>query len=490
VAPVVDSVDSSPSIDPIIAARYTRIEKLAAEGLDPRYLAQRVDTGALVELQVLSGHRVSDGTLLRALRDQAARAAAVSGQRLPIATVFEYDRTTDGEIVLVMDHPRGPTLRDTLKDTMRREGTLPFERALQFALQIAEALESAHSVGLVHGGLRPENVVLVGPEPAIMLAHFGVDRLLSRSMGPSEKVASPYQAPEQAWGGTTERSDIYALGAILYEMLGGAPPSTGTANRRRIEPQPWKTRRGEISAGLERLITQSLEAVPAQRPSNMSVVCNDLTDAVTLHRRHRAARRVPIVRPKAGARRALFMGSVALGLIGALAVSFAHPRLAFVTSALWRLRSELASRSARPAATPPGPTSSSDPVLDRNVEAGRAIGGGKAPRTSTPAVRPTVEGVHQSDAQQIPRLAGNPASRSPEAPRSARLSERVESVQPPSNVSATEPPRPGPSAADVPEPPRPALPAARRPASPEAREDGKDPGAIIDWLLDRGRGRR
>ena len=285
---MVDSVDSSPSIDPIIAARYMRIEKLAAEGLDPRYLAQRVDTGALVELQVLSADRVSDDTLLRALRDQAARAAGVSGQRLPIATVFEYDRTTDGKLVLAMDHPRGPTLRDTLKDTTRREGTLPFERALQFALQIAEALELAHSVGLVHGGLRPENVVLVGPEPAITLAHFGVDGLLSRSMGPSEKVASPYQAPEQASGETTERSDIYALGAILYEMLGGTPPSTGTANRRRIEPQAWKTRRGEISAGLERLITQSLEAVPAQRPSNISVVCNDLMDALNLHRRHRA----------------------------------------------------------------------------------------------------------------------------------------------------------------------------------------------------------
>jgi serine/threonine protein kinase len=488
---VADSADSNPPIDPIIAARYSRIEKLAAEGLDPRYLAQRVDTGALVELQILSGDRASDDTLLRALRDQAARAAAVSGQRLPIATVFECDRTTDGKLVLAMDHPRGPTLRDTLKDTIRREGTLPLERALQFALQIAEGLESAHNVGLVHGGLRPENVVLVGPDPTITLAHFGVDRLLSRSVGPNEKVASPYQAPEQASGETTERSDIYALGAILYEMLGGTPPPTGTASRRRIEPQAWKTRRGEISAGLERLITRSLEMVPAQRPSYMSVVCNDLADALNLHRRRRTARRAPIVLPGPGARRALFMGCVALGVIGALAVSFAHPRLTFVTSALWRLRSESVSTSPPGAATPPRPASSRDPVPDKNVDAGSATGEGKAPRSRTPAARPPVEGVRQSDGQQIPRLPKNSASPSPRAARSARSGDRVESVQPRSNIGAAESPRPAPPAATVTETPRPGPPAAtRRPSNPETREDSEDPGAIIDWLLESGRGRR
>jgi serine/threonine protein kinase len=472
---VVDSADSSPPIDPVIAARYARIEGLAAEGPDPRYLAQRVDTGALVELQVLSGDLDSDNTLLRALRDQAARAAAVSGQRLPIATVFECDRTTDGKLVLAMDHPRGPTLRDTLKDTIRREGTLPLERALQFALQIAETLESAHNVGLIHGGLRPENVVLVGPEPTITLAHFGVDRLLSRLRGRNEKAASPYQAPEQASGETSERSDIYALGAILYEMLGGTPPPAGVASRRRIELQPWKTRRGEISAGLERLITQSLEMVPAQRPSYMSVVCNELADALNLHRRRKTTRRAPIVWPGAGARRALFMGCVALGVIGALAVSFAHPRLTFVTSALWRLQSEpMLPRPPAETTSPAAPASSGDPAPDKT---GSTAGGGKAPRSRTTVVRPPVEGARQSDGQQIPRLPGNPASPSPEAGRSARSGKRVESVQPRSNIGGAESPRPAP-------------PAARRPSSPEAREDSEDPGAIIDWLLESGRGRR
>ena len=488
---MVDSAESSPPIDPIIAARYARIERLAAEGPDLRYLAQRVDTGAPVELQVLSGDRASDDTLLRALRDQAARAAAVSGQRLPISTVFECDRTTDGKLVLAMDHPRGPTLRDTLRDTIRREGTLPLERALQVALQIAEALESAHNVGLIHGGLRPENVVLVGPEPTITLAHFGVDRLFSRSAGWNERTATPYQAPEQASGETSERSDIYALGAVLYEMLGGTPPPAGAASRRRIEPRAWKTRRGEISAGLERLIIQSLDPIPAQRPPYMSVVCNDLADALNLHRRRKPARRA---RPGSGMRRALIMGCVALGVVGALAVSFAHPRLTFVTSTLWKPRSE--SNSPRPPAktmppAPVPPASSSVPVPDKNAEGGSAIGGGNVSRPRTPTMRPPAGDARQSDAlPQVPRLPGSKTTPPREAARSAPSSDRVEVVQPRSNIGAAESPRPLPRAANVAEPPRPAPPAARRPSTPEAREDSEDPGAIIDWLLESGRGRR
>jgi serine/threonine protein kinase len=485
---VVDSAESSPPIDPIIAARYASIERLAAEGSDPRYLAQRVDTGALVELRVISGDGASDDTLLRALRDLAARAAAVSAQHLPIATVLECDRTSDGKLVITMDQPRGPTLRDTLKDTIRREGTLPLERALQFALRIAEALESAHNVGLIHGGLRPENVVVAGPEPTITLVHFGVDRLLSRSTGWNERAATPYQAPEQASGETSERSDIYALGAVLYEMLGGTPPPAGAASRRRIEPRAWKTRRGEISAGLERLITKSLEVVPAERPPYMSVVCNDLADAVNLDRRRKRARETSSG-PRPRARLALFIGCITLGVIGALAVSFGHPRLTFVTSALWKLRSEPASTSPPAPPTPPSSTSASDPVPDKNVEAGRVIGEAAAPRSRTPAVRPPAEGVRQGDTRPIPRPPRDTTSPPLGTARSARSSDRVESVPPRANIAA-EPARPAPPAANVTEPPLPGPPVRPRPSAPEARDDTEDPGAIIDWLLESGRTRR
>jgi serine/threonine protein kinase len=467
-----DSAASSVSLDPIIAARYARLERITDDASDLRYLAQRLDTGTEVELQVLAGARASDQALVHALRRRAGRLAGLSDQAVTIATVLECEPTADGKLVLVMDHPRGPTLRDILKDTSRREGTLPMERVLHFALQIAEALESAHNLGLVHGGLRPENVVLTGPEPTISLARFGVDRLIaSRSGGLAEKAASPYQAPEQVSGETTERSDIYALGAILYEMLAGTPRHAGDATRRHVEPDVLRSGRGEMSAGLESLIAQALQPLPALRPPNMSVVCKDLGDALDLHRRSKAPGWREKFRARGGMLRALFMGCVALSVIGALAVSFAHPRLTFVTSMLWNLRSESSPRP--PTVTAPAAlrASSGDPATERSVEPSRATGGGSAPRSRTPATREAGDGPRRADERQSLQPLRNTTSLPPAATTGVRSSDRIKSVQPRANIGATEPPRSAP-------------PAARGPsATSQLREESEDPGAIIDWLL-------
>src|SRR5262249_56671620 len=93
----------------------------------------------------------------------------------------------------------------------------------------------------------------------------------------------------------------------------------------------------------------------------MSVVCNDLADALNLHRRRKAALGTSMARPGAGLRRALLMGCIAVGVIGALAVSFAHPRLTFVTSMLSRLRSESSPKPPAVTVAPAAPASSSDP---------------------------------------------------------------------------------------------------------------------------------
>jgi len=469
--PVINPAESSVSLDPIIAARYTRLERITDDGSDLRYLAQRLDTGAQVELQLLTGARASDAALVRALRDYAARVGGVRGHGLPIATVLEWEPTADGKLLLVMDHARGPTLRDALEDTGRREGALPIERALRFALQIAEALESAHNLGLVHGGLRPENVVLVGPEPTIWLARFGVDRLIaSRSGRPAEKAAARYQAPEQTAGETTERSDIYALGAILYEMIGGRLGHAGDVTRHQVEPDVWRDGRGEISVGLESLIARSLQPLPALRPPYMSVVCNELKDALNLHRRRKTTGRTPRVPATAGLWRALFMGCVVLGVIGALAVLFVHPRLTFVTSMLWDLRSESSQRPLAVTAPPAPRASSSDPATDKRLEPSRATGVSTASRSRTPTVRPAVEGPRRNDDSHSLRLPDHTTSPAPDATTGAGSGDR-KSVQPRANREATEPPRP-------------AAPATRRPsATSELREESEDPGAIIDWLL-------
>ena len=337
---------------------------------------------------------------MHALREQAARLARVSSPA--IKTAYECERTASGALVLAMEHPQGVTLRDTI----RREGKLTPERALHLALQIAEALESAHNLGLVHGGLRPENVVLVDTEPAVVLTEFGLDRLFaSRSASAHDRTGmagtdAAYQAPEQASGEATERSDIYAVGAVLYEMLTGTPPPPGAMSRRRLGPRPWRL----VSRNLERVITHALELAPDRRQPYMSVVCNDLSDELNLCRQRNAARRGAVAGPGSGKRRVLLVACVAVGILGALAIWLAHP---FATLPRSRPLPESALTVQRPGApaavTTPGPDDASKPGY-----AGRGI---DAPRSDAAATSPPAGGPSGS--------LSEPAARSTSAPEGA-----------------------------------------------------------------------
>src|SRR6266542_833987 len=281
--PAVEHAKPDPVVaDPAISERYRVIETLAPGPQDALYLAQRLDTGALVELRVLSAELGADRVLVPAFRQQATVVARLFSHCPGIATVYECERAASGALVLTMEHPAGPTLREV----MRREGTLGRARALRLAIQIAEELERAHNLGLVHGGLRPENVVLVGPEERVVLTHFGFDWLIrSRSAGAQGGIGvapegSVYQAPEQALGQASRRSDVYAFGAILYEMLAGTPPSTGMAFRR-VKREPLTKRRADVTPSLERIIMRSLEVEPARRLADISAMCNDLSVEVS-----------------------------------------------------------------------------------------------------------------------------------------------------------------------------------------------------------------
>lgn len=281
--PAVDHAKPDPVVaDPAVSERYRVIETLAPGPQDALYLVQRLDTGALVELRVLSAKLGADRVLVPAFRQQATVVARLFSHCPGIATVYDCERAASGALLLTMEHPEGPTLREVI----RREGTLGRERALRLAIQIATELERAHNLGLVHGGLRPENVVLVGPEERVVLTHFGFDWLIrSRSAGARGGTgvapeASVYQAPEQVLGQASRRSDVYAFGAILYEMLAGAPPSTSMAFRR-VKRERLAKRRADVTPSLEHIIMRSLDVEPDRRPADISAMCNDLTVEVS-----------------------------------------------------------------------------------------------------------------------------------------------------------------------------------------------------------------
>ncbi|HXJ77461.1 MAG TPA: protein kinase, partial [Candidatus Methylomirabilis sp.] len=343
--PLVNAAESGFPIDRGVDQHYQWIETLAAGTSDSRYLARRLDTGALVELRVLSGDFARNDELMRAVRDHAARLARVPSPA--IATVHECERTSSGTLVLAMEHPQGVTLRDTI----RREGKLLApERALHLALQIAEGLESAHNLGLVHGRLRPENVVLVDPGPKVVLTQFGLDRLLASG----SPIDTTYQAPEQASGEATERSDIYSVGAVLYEMMAGTSPSPDGTFRRRLGP---RLGRG-ISSSLQRVIARALDPIPDRRQPYMSVLCNDLSDELNLYRDRKAPHPTAVGK----ARAAWLAACVAFAVLGAVAFWHARP---FATLPLSRHPSGSPSTAQMPgppaAVTTPGPSGEAGP---------------------------------------------------------------------------------------------------------------------------------
>jgi eukaryotic-like serine/threonine-protein kinase len=169
---------------------------------------------------------------------------------------------------------RGESLRDRLK----RERQLPVEDALRIAREAADALEYAHQEGIIHRDIKPENILLAGTHA--LVADFGIARALGASAEEARLtetglvVGTPaYMSPEQASGDKSidARSDVYSLGAVLYEMLAGEAPYTGATTqalivKRLTEPPPSiRSQRPNVPEAVDQAIRRALAPVPADR---------------------------------------------------------------------------------------------------------------------------------------------------------------------------------------------------------------------------------
>ncbi|MBL8947123.1 MAG: serine/threonine protein kinase, partial [Myxococcales bacterium] len=215
----------------IIAERYRIEQELGRGGMGTVYLAEHVTVGRKVAVKVLTREWSTHETVAKRFREEA-RAASAAGHP-NIVEVFDAGTLPDGRLYLVMEHLHGRSLYDELCVT----GPMPVERALAIFRDIARGIAAAHAVGIIHRDLKPDNVMLVrrGGEIMVKLLDFGIaasaDRVAEdrRLTQPGHTLGTPeYMAPEQAKGRPpTELVDIYALGAMLYEMLVGQPPFVG-----------------------------------------------------------------------------------------------------------------------------------------------------------------------------------------------------------------------------------------------------------------------
>ena len=259
---------------------HYRLERMVARtGMATLFKATDLRDGRPVAIKVPHAEMEADPVLVERFRREQQ-----IGQELDHPGVV---KTFDGEersrLYMVIEWVDGRLLRAILNE----ERKLPIERAIHFALQILDALDSMHKHGVVHRDLKPENIMVDG-EDRIKLIDFGIAlredarRLTFVDMSPT--LGTPdYISPEQVKGQRgDQRSDVYSLGVMLYEMLTGEPPFTGpnplaVMNERVLhDPEPARRRRPEISPELNEILNRALERDPRRRYQTASEMAWEL----------------------------------------------------------------------------------------------------------------------------------------------------------------------------------------------------------------------
>ena len=268
-------------VEHVIKKRYRVIRELPKGPIGTLYLAENVNTGSLVAVRMLGSEFAEDEQFASALERHALRLAALSITSESIAKVYEFDRVGESALFIATEYVEGRSL----SDLMQGEGPLPVGRALHLAIQIAKGLEAGHRLGLIHGGLTPQNVVVTERDEA-KLMDFGLAGLRNASAtkrpGYRGAIGAEYLAPEQLEDAEmTVKTDIYALGIALYQMLCGAAPFTTTGPNVALAKQlyeapdlPGKSRR-HIPSGVARIVRLTLARRPERRP-DIRVVLDDL----------------------------------------------------------------------------------------------------------------------------------------------------------------------------------------------------------------------
>ena len=251
-----------------MADRYVIERELGRGGMATVYLAHDLKHDRRVALKVLHPELAATLGPERFLREIRTTARLDHPHILAVHDSGE----THGQLWYTMPYVEGESLRDRL----RREVQLPVEEAVRLTHEVADALDYAHRHGLVHRDVKPENILLSDGHARV--ADFGVARALDAAGGSQltetgMSVGTPaYMSPEQASAGQMDgRSDIYALGCVLYEMLAGEPPFTGPTPqailaKRVLEPVPHvRTLREGVPEPLEQAISRALARAPADR---------------------------------------------------------------------------------------------------------------------------------------------------------------------------------------------------------------------------------
>ncbi len=264
-----------------LSDRYRIERELGAGGMATVYLAEDLRHHRKVALKVLRPELAAVIGAERFLHEITTTANLQHPHILPL----HDSGTVDGTVFYVMPFVEGETLRDRLG----REKQLPIDDAVRIAKEVASALDYAHRHGVIHRDIKPENILL--HDGQALVADFGIALAASSAGGTrmtetGMSLGTPtYMSPEQAMGERTldARTDVYALGCVLYEMLTGEPPFSGPTAQSIVakvmteRPAPIRPRRDRVPAVVEEAVLTALEKLPADRFASAAEFVRALT---------------------------------------------------------------------------------------------------------------------------------------------------------------------------------------------------------------------
>lgn len=274
----------------LLASRYEFLEVLGAGGLGIVFKARQPVIEKLVAIKMLRSGLLHADTIERFKREGKFVSRL---DHHNIANVYDFGVTERGQPFMVMEYVAGRNLGDMI----REKGSIPIESGLDICIQICDGMAHAHGNGVLHRDIKPANILLKSyedREPVVKILDFGLakwkDPVANSAPDLTQQgqvFGSPtYMSPEQAKGeALDERSDIYSVGCVLYEMLSGVPPHVAETSMDIMlmhvtaEVTPLRERRPdlELPDSLTQLISKTLNKNPEQRYQSMGALREDLT---------------------------------------------------------------------------------------------------------------------------------------------------------------------------------------------------------------------
>jgi serine/threonine protein kinase len=271
-----------------IVSHYRIVEPIGAGGMGQVYLAEDQKLHRQVALKILPAEVLEDIDRLRRFKREALAISALNHPN--ILTIFEFD-DVDGVPSLASEYVRGKTLRNKLDN-----GRLEVDIAVDIAVQVASALQTAHEAGVIHRDIKPENI-MIRDDGYVKVLDFGLAKLTgdmrSRETERTQTQAfslpgiimgtTAYMSPEQARSKTIDsRTDIFSFGIVLYEMLSGRPPFEGETATDVIaeiiqkDPPNVSTHNSAIPDALDRIVNKCLKKDRDERYQTASDLLVDL----------------------------------------------------------------------------------------------------------------------------------------------------------------------------------------------------------------------